>query len=111
MINSGLNRAEIAAVESLLECESVKIAAMKRGVSEHTQKNQIKSAMYKLDCCTQLGLMKEYLRRYHNTPIEYSAVKRTISFFMILAILFSGCINARYMRSARRRIDIEIATI
>ena len=52
-----LTASETDAVLYLAEHEVVKIAADKRCVSEHTEKNQIKSAMAKLGVTTQIGLI------------------------------------------------------
>ena len=49
---STLSVAEKQSVIHLAEYEVVKVAASKRYVSEHTEKNQIKSAMAKLGVST-----------------------------------------------------------
>jgi DNA-binding CsgD family transcriptional regulator len=57
-----LTYCEKEAVLYLAEYEVIKVAACRRNVSEHTQKNQVKAAMQKLGVCTQVGLIKEFFR-------------------------------------------------
>ena len=55
---STLSVAEKQAVILLAEYEVAKVEDWKRYVPEHTEKNQIKSAMAKMGVKTQIGLMK-----------------------------------------------------
>jgi DNA-binding NarL/FixJ family response regulator len=69
-INATLTYCEKEAVMYLVKYEVIKIAASKRCVSEHTQRNQIKSAMSKLGAGTQIGLVKEFLRMLYGVRFE-----------------------------------------
>lgn len=105
-----LTRSETEAVLMLTEHEVIKIAADKRCVSEHTEKNQIKAAMAKLGVTTQIGLMKEVFRRVYGVEYSFEEAKR-ILISLCLLVLFLGNINhvdqARRGRRVRRRVETE----
>ena len=105
-----LTASETEAVLYLAEYEIVKIAADKRCVSEHTEKNQIKSAMAKLGVTTQIGLVKEFFRLLYG--IEFNLMKaREIMAACLLALFISTLGNTdqllRRSRRTRRRVEYE----
>ena len=106
-----LTASETEAVLCLIEYEIVKIAADKRCVSEHTEKNQIKSAMSKLGVTTQIGLVKEFFRRLYG--IEFNLMKAREIIAACLLLLFVSTLRntdqlLRRSRRARRRVEYEI---
>lgn len=105
-----LTASETEAVLYLAEYEIVKIAADKRCVSEHTEKNQIKSAMAKLGVTTQIGLVKEFFRLLYG--IEFNLMKAREIMAACLLVLFICTLGntdqlLRRSRRARRRIEYE----
>lgn len=71
-----ITKGETAAILYQIEYEVTKIAADKRCVSEHTQKNQIMSAMAKYGVNTQIGLVKEFMKYFYEVDIE--AISRIV---------------------------------
>lgn len=106
-----LSRGETEAVLALAEHEVVKVAADKRCVSEHTEKNQVKAAMAKLGVTTQIGLMKEVFRRVYGIEYSFEEAKR-IGISLCLLVLFlcnMGHVDqARRGRRIRRRTETEL---
>lgn len=105
-----LTASETEAVLYLAEYEIVKIAADRRCVSEHTEKNQIKSAMAKLGVTTQIGLVKEFFRLLYG--IEFNLMKAREIMAACLLVLFISTLGntdqlLRRSRRARRRIEYE----
>lgn len=105
-----LTASETEAVLYLAEYEIVKIAADKRCVSEHTEKNQIKSAMAKLGVTTQIGLVKEFFRILYG--IEFNLMKAREIMAACLLVLFISTLGntdqlLRRSRRARRRVEYE----
>lgn len=105
-----LTASETEAVLYLAEYEIVKIAADKRCVSEHTEKNQIKSAMAKLGVTTQIGLVKEFFRLLYG--IEFNLMKAREIMAACLLVLFISTLGntdqlLRRTRRARRRVEYE----
>lgn len=105
-----LTASETEAVLYLVEYEIVKIAADKRCVSEHTEKNQIKSAMAKLGVTTQIGLVKEFFRLLYG--IEFNLMKAREIMAACLLVLFISTLGntdqlLRRSRRARRRVEYE----
>ena len=105
-----LTASETEAVLYLAEYEIVKIAADKRCVSEHTEKNQIKSAMAKLGVTTQIGLVKEFFRLLYG--IEFNLMKACEIMAACLLVLFISTLGntdqlLRRSRRARRRVEYE----
>lgn len=105
-----LTASETEAVLYLAEYEIVKIAADKRCVSEHTEKNQIKSAMAKLGVTTQIGLVKEFFRLLYG--IEFNLMKSREIMAACLLVLFISTLGntdqlLRRSRRARRRVEYE----
>lgn len=105
-----LTASETEAVLYLAEYEIVKIAADKRCVSEHTEKNQIKSAMAKLGVTTQIGLVKEFFRLLYG--IEFNLMKAREIMTACLLVLFISTLGntdqlLRRSRRARRRVEYE----
>ena len=102
---------EKEAVIALCDCESIKLAADYRCVSEHTQKNQIKSAMAKLEVRTQIGLIKEFFRLIHGVEIDLRNVRQVIAIFLLTIVLASlSHVNQNRVRRGRssRRSDTEL---
>ena len=105
-----LTASETEAVLYLAEYEIVKIAADKRCVSEHTEKNQIKSVMAKLGVTTQIGLVKEFFRILYG--IEFNLMKAREIMAACLLVLFISTLGntdqlLRRSRRARRRVEYE----
>lgn len=105
-----LTASETEAVLYLAEYEIVKIAADKRCVSVHTEKNQIKSAMAKLGVTTQIGLVKEFFRLLYG--IEFNLMKAREIMAACLLVLFISTLGntdqlLRRTRRARRRVEYE----
>jgi DNA-binding NarL/FixJ family response regulator len=75
-MNAALTRSEWRAVQFLVEHEVEKIAADKRHVSEHTQKNQVRAAMAKLGVYSQIGLVKEFYRIVYNVKFDIRDVRQ-----------------------------------
>lgn len=105
-----LTASETEAVLYLAEYEIVKIAADKRCVSEHTEKNQIKSAMAKLGVTTQIGLVKEFFRLLYG--IEFNLMKAREIMAACLLVLFISTLGntdqlLRRSRRTRRRVEYE----
>lgn len=105
-----LTASETEAVLYLAEYEIVKIAADKRCVSEHTEKNQIKSAMAKLGVTTQIGLVKEFFRILYG--IEFNLMKAREIMAACLLVLFISTLGntdqlLRRSKRTRRRVEYE----
>lgn len=105
-----LTASETEAVLYLAEYEIVKIAADRRCVSEHTEKNQIKSAMAKLGVTTQIGLVKEFFRLLYG--IEFNLMKAREIMAACLLVLFISTLGntdqlLRRSRRTRRRVEYE----
>lgn len=105
-----LTASETEAVLYLAEYEIVKNAADKRCVSEHTEKNQIKSAMAKLGVTTQIGLVKEFFRLLYG--IEFNLMKAREIMAACLLVLFISTLGntdqlLRRSRRTRRRVEYE----
>ena len=82
-----LTASETDAVLYLAEHEVVKVAADKRCVSEHTEKNQIKSAMAKLGVTTQIGLIKEFFRLIYGIEFNLQAARQMLAIFFLSLFL------------------------
>ncbi|MDR0385498.1 MAG: hypothetical protein LBH60_05425 [Prevotellaceae bacterium] len=103
-----LTYCEREAVLYLAEYEVIKVAAYKRKVSEHTQKNQIKSAMAKLGVCTQVGLIKEFFRLAYNIQFSIKDVRQMLAvFLLILAVISVGNTDTFARRARGRRNETE----
>lgn len=110
-MESELTRMEKEAVIALYNYESIKIAADHRCVSEHTQKNQIKSAMAKLEVRTQIGLIKEFFRMVYGVEIDLRNVRQVIAIFLLTLVVASlSHVNQNRVRRGRssRRSDTEL---
>lgn len=98
-----LTASEKDAVLYLAEYEVVKIAADKRCVSEHTEKNQIKSAMSKLGVTTQIGLIKEFFRLIYGIEFNLHNVRQMLAIFF-LSLFISTLGNTDQIARRARRI-------
>lgn len=106
-----LTASETDAVLYLAEHEVVKIAADKRCVSEHTEKNQIKSAMAKLGVTTQIGLIKEFFRLLYGVEFNLRDARQMLAvFFLYLFLSTLGNTEqlARRARQVRIRVETEL---
>lgn len=106
-----LTASETDAVLYLAEHEVVKIAADKRCVSEHTEKNQIKSAMAKLGVTTQIGLIKEFFRLLYGVEFNLHDARQLLAvFFLSLFLSTLGNTDqvARRARKVRMRVETEL---
>lgn len=106
-----LTYSEKEAVLHLAEYEVVKVAADRRCVSEHTQKNQIKAAMAKLGVTTQIGLIKEFFRCLYG--IEFNLLDARQIIATCLLIIFLSTLGnmdqlARRARQVRIRVETEL---
>ena len=109
-----LTSREKEAVIYLAEYEVVKVAADKRCVSEHTEKNQIKSAMLKLGVTTQIGLIKEFFHMLYN--VEFSLRDARQALAVVFLAIFLTTINdfdqvarrTRIVRSRRNETEYVI---
>jgi DNA-binding CsgD family transcriptional regulator len=111
MTSLPLTHCEREAVLYLTEYEVIKVAADKRNVSEHTQKNQVKSAMQKLGVCTQVGLIKEFFRLIYGARFDIRDARQMLAVFMLTLIMYSlSNTNNTYVRriSRGRRSGIEL---
>ena len=108
-----LTVSERDAVLYLAEHEVVKIAADKRCVSEHTEKNQIKSAMAKLGVTTQIGLIKEFFRLIYGIEVNRKDARRMIATCLLfLCITPIGNTDQMLRRPRRtRRSETELIQI
>ena len=106
---AALSAAENEAVLFLAEYETVKVAADRRCVSEHTQHNQIRAAMEKLDVHTQIGLIKEFFRLMYGVRYSLSdATRRTATALLLVFMVGMGNIDQIVRRRCRmRRTEIE----
>lgn len=98
-----LTASETDAVLYLAEHEVVKVAADKRCVSEHTEKNQIKSAMAKLGVTTQIGLIKEFFRLIYGVEFNLQDARQMLAIFF-LSLFLSTCGNWDQVTCRARRI-------
>lgn len=112
-----LSKAEMEAVFNLVEYESNKIAADKRCVSEHTQKNQIKAAMAKLEVHTQIGLVKEFFNHLYKVKFDINDARQMLSTALLALFIYSISISnfdcsrtlrTRASRTSRTRNEIII---
>lgn len=106
-----LTASERDAVLYLAEHKVAKIAADKRCVSEHTEKNQIKSAMAKLGVTTQIGLIKEFFRLIYGVEFNFHDARQMLAiFFLSLFISTLGNTDqlARRARRVRGRTKTEL---
>jgi hypothetical protein len=104
-----LTYCETEAVLYLAEYEVIKVAAFKRNVSEHTQKNQIKAAMQKLGVGTQVGLIKEFFRLLYDVEFDMKNAKQMLAAFMLILVIVSIGNTDMYARRIRgRRIEYEL---
>lgn len=106
-----LTFSEKEAVLHLIEYENAKLAAGARFVSDHTEKNQIKSAMSKLGVNTQIGLVKEFFRIIYG--IEFNLMKAREIVAACLLVLFISTLGntdqiTRRVRRGRRRSETEL---
>lgn len=104
-----LTQAEYEAVAFQAEYEVAKIAADKRGVSFHTQKNQLKSAMAKLGVGTQIALLKEFFA--HLYGIRYCLTETSRAISTCLLVLFLSTLGqtdefSRIRRTSRRSAGV-----
>lgn len=103
MIDAILTNSEREAVSFLAEYEITKIAADKRCVSEHTQKNQIKAAMRKLGVNTQIGLVKEFFRIIYGVEFHINDVRQVLA-TMFLCLFLSTLGNTDQLARRNRRV-------
>lgn len=105
-----LSYCERDAVLYLAEYEVVKIAAEKRCVSEHTEKNQIKSAMSKLGVTTQIGLIKEFFRCLYGIEFNLMDVRQMLATCLLIIFLSTlGNMDQTFRRQRRcRRSTTEL---
>lgn len=106
-----LTASETDAVLYLAEHEVIKVAADKRCVSEHTEKNQIKSAMAKLGVSTQIGLIKEFFRLIYGVEFNLRDARQMLAIFFLS--LFISTLNntdqiARRARRIRSKTETEL---
>jgi hypothetical protein len=107
----GLTRCERDAVVFQIEYECTKVAADRRCVSEHTQKNQIKSAMTKLDANTQIGLIKAFFGMFYGVRFDIREARQmTAMFLLVLFLLSIRSVEqaTRRARRGRRRNETEL---
>lgn len=97
-----LTASETDAVLYLAEHEVVKIAADKRCVSEHTEKNQIKSAMAKMGVTTQIGLIKEFFRLLYGIEFNLRDARQMLAIFFLSLFLSTLGNTDQITRRARR---------
>ena len=110
-----LSVAERQAVILLAEYEVVKVAAGKRYVSEHTEKNQIKSAMAKMGVKTQIGLMKRLFKEIYGVEWNLEHALRVAGTLLLLCLYVTTLgqtdqITRRSRRSGRGRNEVELIT-
>ena len=110
-----LTASESDAVLYLAEHEVVKVAADKRCVSEHTEKNQIKSAMAKLGVTTQIGLIKEFFRLIYGIEFNLQDARQVLAIFFLSLFLSTlgnldqvGKRNRRIRRKGETELIMEI---
>ena len=98
------------AVLYLAEHEVVKVAADKRCVSEHTEKNQIKSAMAKLGVTTQIGLIKEFFRLIYGVEFNLMDARQLMASCLLIFFLSTLSATDQISRLARRgrRYEVEL---
>jgi predicted amino acid-binding ACT domain protein len=107
-----LTYCECEAVLHLAEYEVIKVAASKRNVSEHTQKNQIKSAMLKLGVCTQVGLIKEFFKLLYEVRFDIKDARQMLAIAMLALVMVSlSNINNVYTRRTVRGRRTEMGII
>jgi DNA-binding CsgD family transcriptional regulator len=111
-MNATLTRRETEAVLFLTEYEVVKVAADRRCVSEHTQKNQIRSAMEKLGVCTQVGLIKEFFHLIYGVRFDLQDARQMTATCLLCLFIFSmGNVDSFVRRTTRsKRPEVEIIT-
>lgn len=104
-----LTASETDAVLYLAEHEVVKIAADKRCVSEHTEKNQIKSAMAKLGVTTQIGLIKEFFRLIYGVEFNLKDARQLMASCLLILFLstLSGTEQLTCLVRRVRRNEVE----
>lgn len=108
-----LTASETDAVLYLAEHEVVKVAADSRCVSEHTEKNQIKSAMAKLGVTTQIGLIKEFFRLLYGVEFNLRDARQMLAIFFLslfISTLYNTDQIVRRARRARSRTETEQLT-
>jgi hypothetical protein len=114
-----LTESEKEAVLYLFEYESVKIAADMRCVSLHTEKNQVKAAMQKLNVHTQGGLFKVVMQSVfgvrfnlmeHIRKAEKALACALLGLFLV-SINHNDAFVRRFRRSMVRKDDIEYVKI
>lgn len=109
-----LSKAEKEAIVGLIEWESNKVAADKRCVSEHTQKNQIKAAMAKLEVHTQIGLVKEFFAHVYKAKFDINDARQMLSTALLALFIYSisisnfDCSRTLRTRASRSRTRNEI---
>lgn len=99
MKTADLSRAEIQAVEMLIETESVKIAANRLCRSHYTLQTQIKMVYEKLHISNQIALTKWYYRTIKGLQMSISILLISIHTF---ADMDSFC---RLRRTRTRKED------
>jgi DNA-binding CsgD family transcriptional regulator len=109
-MNATLTRREAEAVLFLTEYEVIKVAADRRCVSEHTQKNQVRAAMEKLGVYTQVGLIKEFFHLIYGVRFDLRDARQMIAVGLLCLFIFSiGNVDLFVRRTrARRELIIEI---
>lgn len=103
-----LTLSERDAILYLAEHEVVKIAAEKRCVSEHTEKNQIKSAMAKLGVTTQIGLIKEFFRLIYGVEFNLKDARQMIAMCLLVLFIYSLGSTDQLIRRGRRYRKFKI---
>lgn len=111
MNSAALTVCEIEAVMYLAEHEVIKIAACHRRVSEHTQKNQVRSAMAKLGVYTQIGLVKEFFRMFCGFRFDPKDVRRIMAAGLLCLFVVSIWHVDSFTRRTRYRKKGEIEII
>jgi ABC-type taurine transport system ATPase subunit len=108
-MNATLTRRETEAILYLTAYETIKIAADKRCVSEHTQKNQVRVAMDKLGVYTQVGLMKEFFHILYGVRFNLGDARQLIASCMLLLFISAMSHVDMFTRRVRaRRTDVMI---
>lgn len=110
-MTGSITKCEVDAVLYLMDNEVIKVAADTRCVSEHTEKNQVKSAMQKLEVGTQIGLVKKLFKMIYGIDFNVEEAKRILGSLCMLLIFTINIGNtdnfSRRFRRNTRRNEIE----
>lgn len=108
-----LTASEKEAVLQLAEYEVAKVAASKRCISEHTEKNQIKAVMAKLEVTTQIGLMKELFRLIYGIEFNLQDARQMWAVFFLALFLSTmaeiDLLTCRTIRVRRNEVEFYMA--